>query len=123
MKKIILLSTILGLVFTASSFATDPENNEKSDNDSESKKTEIVLNEEDSFTEAEEEGSISEEELLKYEKRVEEIRNMDIESLSFKEKRELRKELKEMPKNVKKDDVYVMTGTTLLLLILLLLML
>jgi hypothetical protein len=56
-------------------------------------------------------------------KRVEEIRDMDKSEMTVVEKRELRKELREINKNVKKrGTTLVISGSTLLIIILILLL-
>ncbi len=56
-------------------------------------------------------------------KRVEEIRDMDKSEMTVEEKRELRKELREIKKNVKKrDTTLIISGSTLLIIILILLL-
>jgi hypothetical protein len=69
------------------------------------------------------ENKLSEEEISRLTKRVEEIRDMDKTNMTVKEKRELRKELKGIKENVKKDGGYVYIGTGTLLLIILIVIL
>ncbi|MEO6693399.1 MAG: hypothetical protein ABIO44_13725 [Saprospiraceae bacterium] len=71
------------------------------------------------------ESKLSTEELTRLTNRVEEIRNMDKSNLTTKEKRELKKELKSIKKNVKKSGgyVYIGAGTLVLIIILVLLLL
>ena len=70
------------------------------------------------------ENKLSEEEISRLTKRVEEIRDMDKSDMSSKERTELRKELKETKKNVKKagGTIYI-GGATLILLIILIILL
>ncbi len=71
------------------------------------------------------ENKLSEEELSRLTKRVEEIRNMDKTNMTAKEKRGLKKELKEIKTNVRKDGggVYIGVGTLILIIILLIVLL
>lgn len=70
------------------------------------------------------ENKLSEVEIKRLTKRVEEIRDMDKSEMSAKEKKELRKEVKEIKKNVKKGGgtIYI-GGATLILLIILIVIL
>ncbi len=70
------------------------------------------------------ENKLSEEEISRLIKRVEEIRDMDKSEMNAKERKELRKELKEIKKNVKKSGgtIYI-GGASLLLLIILIVLL
>lgn len=79
---------------------------------------------ESNATKAETENKLSEEEINKLVDRVEEIREMDKSEMTSKEKRVLRKEVKEIKKNVKKHDgtIYI-GGSTLLIIILLIILL
>lgn len=69
------------------------------------------------------ENKLTEEELNKLTRRVEEIRDMDKSELTAKEKKELKKELKEIKANVKADGGYVYIGAGTLLVIILLVIL
>jgi hypothetical protein len=69
------------------------------------------------------ENKMSEEELSRLTKRVEEIRDMDKTNMTVKEKRELKKEAKSIRENVKKDGGYIYIGGGTLLLIILLIIL
>jgi predicted trehalose synthase len=69
------------------------------------------------------ENKLSEEEMSRLTKRVEEIRDMDKTNMTVKEKRELRKELKGIKENVKRDGGYIYVGTATLLLIILIIIL
>ena len=69
------------------------------------------------------EKNLSEEEVNRLINRVEEIRNMDKSNLTSIEKRELRKELKEIKKNVRENGGYVYIGAGSLIIIILLLIL
>jgi hypothetical protein len=70
------------------------------------------------------ENKLSEEEVSRLTKRVEEIRNIDKSTLNFKEKRELRRELRGIHENLRKDGgvIYISGGTVLLIIILILLL-
>lgn len=70
------------------------------------------------------ENTLTEAEMSRYTKRVEEIRSMDKSEMAAKERMELRKELKEIKKNVKKagGTIYI-GGATLILLIILIILL
>jgi len=72
------------------------------------------------------ENKLSEEEINRLTKRVEEIRDMDKSNLSLSEKRELKKELKGIKENIRRDAggyIYIGGGTLLLIIILLILLL
>jgi hypothetical protein len=65
------------------------------------------------------ENKLSAEEVTRLTKRVEEIRSMDKSELTVTEKRELRKEVKGIKENVRKNgEVIYISGGTLLLIIL-----
>ena len=70
------------------------------------------------------ENKLSEEEVSRLTKRVEEIRDMDKSNLTVIEKRELRKELKTTKENVRKDGgyIYVSAGTVIIILLLIILL-
>lgn len=70
------------------------------------------------------ENQLSEDEISRLTKRVEEIRDMDKSEMNSKERTELRKEMKEIKKNVKKagGTIYI-GGATLVLIIILILIL
>jgi len=72
---------------------------------------------------AKSENKLSESEVARLTKRVEEIRSMDKSTLSSTEKRELRKELKGIKEKVKADGryIYISVGTLLLIILILLL--
>jgi hypothetical protein len=107
MKKILLFTFLIIFSLSASTaFAINPDSKSKSDKPAIPDKKE---------------NKLSDEEISRLTKRAEEIRNMDKTNLTSKEKHTLRKEAKGIRENVRKDDVYVLTGGTLLLLILLLL--
>jgi hypothetical protein len=69
------------------------------------------------------ENKLSEEELSRMTKRVEEIRDMDKKDMTVKEKRELRKELRTIKENVRRDGGYIYIGGGTLLLIIILIIL
>lgn len=68
-------------------------------------------------------NQLTAEEVASMTKRVEEIRNMDKSNLTSVEKRELRKEVKGIKENVKKNGqvIYISAGTVLLIILILLL--
>jgi hypothetical protein len=70
------------------------------------------------------ENKLTAEEVSRLSSRVEEIRDMDKTEMSAKEKSELRKELKGIKKDMRRDGgaIYIGTGTLLLLIILLILL-
>jgi peptidoglycan hydrolase CwlO-like protein len=70
------------------------------------------------------ENKLSEEEVSRLTKRVEEIRDMDKTGMAVKEKRELKKELKGIKENVRKNGgvIYISAGTLILIIILVLLL-
>jgi hypothetical protein len=107
MKKIFLFA--LGIIFSLSvsnAFGSNADLKSKSDNTSVADKKETKL---------------SEEEIANMTKRVEEIRDMDKSNLTAKEKRDLKKEVREIKRNVRKDDIIVISSGTALLIILILL--
>ena len=69
------------------------------------------------------ENQLSEDEISRLTKRVEEIRNMDKSDLTITEKRELRNELNTMKEKAKKQGgyIYISAGTLLLIIILIIL--
>lgn len=106
MKKIILFALIM--VFTigvSTAFAADPDLKNKPDSLAVPNATE---------------NKLSEEELSHLTKRVEEIRDMDKTDMTVTERRELKKELKGIKENIKRDGglVYIGTGTLILIIIL-----
>ena len=66
------------------------------------------------------ENKLSEEEMSRLTRRVEEIRDMDKTNMTVKEKRELKSELKGIKKNVKEHGGYIYIGTAALILIIIL---
>jgi N-acetylmuramic acid 6-phosphate (MurNAc-6-P) etherase len=76
-----------------------------------------------SVTTDKKENKLSEEEVTRLTKRVEEIRDMDKTNMTKIEKRELRKELKATKENVRKDGGYVYIGAGTLILIIILIIL
>jgi hypothetical protein len=111
MKKNILFVFIIALSLSASTvFAanTDPKNN--SDNPAIPNKTE---------------NRLSDEEISRLTKRVEEIRDVDKTNMTVKEKRALKKELKEIKENVNRGGgvIYIGTGTLILIIILVIILL
>jgi peptidoglycan hydrolase CwlO-like protein len=77
----------------------------------------------DETTPAKTENKMSEEELTRLTKRVEEIRDMDKSDMTAKEKKELRKEVKGIKENVKRDGGYIYIGAGTLLVVILLVIL
>jgi len=69
------------------------------------------------------ENKLSEIELNRLTNRVEEIRNLDKSDMTSKEKHELKKELKEIKKNVKKGGGIYIGGAALILIIILIIVL
>ena len=71
------------------------------------------------------ENRLSDEEVSRMTKRVEEIRDMDKSNLTTAEKRDLRKELKTTRENVKKDGgyIYIGAGTLVLIIVLVIILL
>jgi hypothetical protein len=111
MKKIIFLACLMMFTLSASTvFAMKSDPKSISDNPAVPTKTE---------------NKLSEQEISRITKRVEEIRNMDKTKLTTQEKRELKKELKEIKKSVKASDgtVVIGAGTLLLIIIILILLL
>lgn len=70
------------------------------------------------------ENKLSDEEISRLTKRVEEIRDMDKTNMTVKERRELKKELKGIKENVRNDGgvVYIGAGTLILIIILVILL-
>lgn len=70
------------------------------------------------------ENKLSDEEISRLTKRVEEIRDMDKTNMTVKEKRELKKEIKGIKENVRNDGgvVYIGAGTLILIIILVILL-
>ena len=109
MKKVIILVFVMVFSFGASTvFAARTDAKSTSDNLAVPDKTE---------------NKLSEEEISRLTKRVEEIRDMDKTSMTVKEKRELKKEVKEIKKNVQRNDGTVVIGVTTLILIIILVVL
>lgn len=77
----------------------------------------------DKIVPAKTENKLSEEELGRLTRRVEEIGNMDKSEMSGKEKRVLKKELKGIKENVRRDGGYIYIGGSTLLLIIILIIL
>ena len=70
------------------------------------------------------ENKLSDEEISRLTNRVEEIRDMDKTNMTVKEKRALKKELKDINENVRRSGsvVYIGTGTLILIIILVILL-
>lgn len=110
MKKIILF--VIVMIFTLTSPMAFAGNN---DVNSGPKKTAVPIKTENKLSEAE---------LNRLTKRVEEIRDMDKSGMNSNERKELRKELKEIKKNVKKGrGVIYISGAALILIIILIILL
>jgi hypothetical protein len=77
----------------------------------------------DETTPAKTENKMSEEELSRLTRRVEEIRDMDKSDLTTKERKELRKELRSIKENVRRDGGYIYIGAGTLLVVILLVIL
>ena len=69
------------------------------------------------------ENKLSDEELSRLNRRVEEIRDMDKTNLNNKEKRELKKETRSIKENVRRDGGYIYIGSGTLILIIILIIL
>jgi hypothetical protein len=104
MKKTIFFTFLV--IFSLSAFALKPDSKSKSENPAIPDKTE---------------NKMSEEEMARLTKRVEEIRDMDKKDLTLKEKRALKNELKEIKENVKSNGGYVYIGAGALIIIVILL--
>ncbi len=106
MKKIIFLVFVaLFSLSTSMVFAKSPDSN------SEAEKTAVPVKTE---------SKLSDEEIDRITKRVEEIRKMDKSDLTSEEKSELKTEMKEMKKEVKKAGGSVYIGSVSLVLIIIL---
>jgi peptidoglycan hydrolase CwlO-like protein len=109
MKKIILFVFIM--IFTLSATTAFANNSDKKSTD----KLAVPVKSE---------NKLSEEELSRLTNRVDEIRDMDKTDMTFKEKRELRKELRTIKETVRRDGGYIyIGGSTLLLIIILIIIL
>lgn len=105
-KSIIIACMVIFSLGVSSAFAAEPDKAEKKD----------ALPEKT-------ENKLSEEELSRLTNRVEEIRDMDKSDLTAKEKKELKRELKEIKEAVKADGGYIYIGAGTLLVIILLVIL
>ncbi|GET34488.1 hypothetical protein PbJCM13498_33510 [Prolixibacter bellariivorans] len=85
--------------------------------------TNLKSDSEKSAVPAKTENKLSAEEISRLTKRVEEIRSMDKTNMTVKEKREMRKELKEIKKNVKRSGGTIVIGGVSLLLIIIIIIL
>ena len=109
MKKIILFAFMMIFTLGASTvFANKPDSKTASDNLTVPAKTE---------------NKLSDEEMSRLTKRVEEIRDMDKTNMTRTEKREMKKELKSIKENVKRNGGYIYIGGSTLLIIILILIL
>jgi peptidoglycan hydrolase CwlO-like protein len=111
MKKTIFFGILMIFMMSASmAFAGKADRKSASDNSAATVKTE---------------NKLSEEEISRLTKRVEEIRSMDKSKMTSTEKRELRKELKGIKENVQKRDgvIYIGGGALLVIIIILILVL
>jgi hypothetical protein len=108
MKKLVIITLMVVFSLGATTvYAARPGSESATDKTVNSRKTEKKL---------------SDEELTRLKKRVEEIKEMDKSKMTVKAKRDLRKEVKEIRTNVRKDGggyIYI-GGSTLLLIIILL---
>jgi hypothetical protein len=70
------------------------------------------------------ENKLTDEEVSRLTKRVEQIRDMDKSNLTFSEKRDLRKELTGIKEDIRKDGgyIYLSVGTVIIIVILILLL-
>ena len=108
MKKVILFLFVMIFTLSASTaFANKPGSKLASDN----------------TVPAKTENKLSEEELARLTKRVEEIRDMDKDNMTGMEKRELKKELKSIKSDVHRSGGYIYIGGSTLLIIILLIIL
>lgn len=105
-KSLIIVFLMIFSLGVSSAFAAEPDKNEKKD----------ALPEKT-------ENKLSEEELSRMSRRVEEIRDMDKSDLTAKEKKELKKELKGIKETVKASGGYIYIGAGTLLVVILLLIL
>jgi hypothetical protein len=107
MKKTIFF--VLVMIFSLSAFAAKTDPKTSPDNVAVPNKTE---------------NKLSDEEISRLTKRVEEIRDMDKTGMAVKEKRALKKELKGIKENVRKNGgvIYISAGTLVLIIILVLLL-
>ena len=109
MKRTIFFGILMIFMMSASvAFASKADLKSASDNTAATVKTE---------------NKLSEEEMSRLTKRVEEIRAMDKSEMTSVEKRELRKELKGIKENVQKDGTVTIGVGVLLLIILLIILL
>jgi peptidoglycan hydrolase CwlO-like protein len=111
MKRTIFFGILMIFMMSASmAFAGKADRKSASDNSAATVKTE---------------NKLSEEEISRLTKRVEEIRSMDKSNMTSVEKRELRKELRGIKENVQKRDgvIYIGAGTLILIIIILILVL
>ena len=110
MKKVIFF--VIVMIFTLSSAMAFAGNKD------------LKLEAEKSAVPVKVENKLSEEEMSLLTNRVEEIRSMDKTDMTVKEKRELKKELREIKKNVKRNNgTIVIGGASLLLIIILIIIL
>jgi hypothetical protein len=105
-KSLIIVCLMIFSLGISSAYAAEPEKNEKKD--ALPDKTE---------------NKLSDEELSRLTRRVEEIRDMDKSDMTAKEKKELKKELKGIKETVKADGGYIYIGAGTLLVVILLLIL
>ena len=110
MKKLVSLLFTIVLVFGVSALAADEAKPKQG-----SEEAVVTTEVENQMTEAEAKAMV---------KRIEEIRNMDKSELTKTEKKDLRNELREMKKDVRKHGgVIYISGGTLLVIILLIILL
>jgi regulatory protein YycI of two-component signal transduction system YycFG len=107
-KTIFLVCLMIFSLFATSAFASKSDSKRTVDNSVVPTKTE---------------NKLSEEEVSRLTRRVEEIRDMDKSNMTLTEKRELSNELKTIKEKAKKNHGYVYIGVGTLLLIILLIVL
>lgn len=106
MKKLIIMAYFVILSLSAATAVTVNPGNSKSDKSANKSKKEYKL---------------SDEEVNRLTKRVEEIRHMDKSKMTVKEKRDLRKELRTDKRRADGYIIYVSSGTVLLIVLIILL--
>lgn len=107
-KKLLMVYMMILSLGISTAFAAETGKKDRKDDPAKSENTE---------------NKLSEEEISRLTKRVEEIRDMDKSNLTIAEKREMKKELKGIKETVKKDGGYIYIGAGTLLVILLIVIL
>lgn len=112
MKKIVFLTVIAAFLLNVTSLQAAEPKKKKSDN-----KENVQI--------GEEQNKLSEAEIQVYVARVDEIKNMDKKDLTAQQRRELRKEVREIKDIVKQnaEGIYIGGGALLVVIILLILLL